>query len=260
MKKIFLFTLLFISITTIAQHNNHPYHKGEFMNYNISYGFIDAGYAIMELREAKMNNLDCFHVICKGGTKGVTNIFYKVKDDYQSYFNKQTGEPVVFIRKIQEGGYSKNVQINFDTKMNTALVNDLKNKKIKSLTTEEGVQDMLSVLYHLRRIETSKLKKNDVLEVYMFFDEENYLFKLKLLGREKIKTDVGKVSCLKFRPYVQSGRVFKESESITLWVSDDLNKIPVLMKADLIVGSIKVTLDEYRNLKYPLGTEIVYQD
>lgn len=253
MKKYILIVSMIFTFSVNAQIINHPYAVGEFFNYNISYGFIDAGYASMELNEAIQNNVNCFHVKCKGGTKGIANVFYKVKDDYQSYFNKQTGEPVVFIRKIQEGGYTKNVQIDFDSPNNIALVNDKKHKKLQKLKTKEDVQDMLSVLYYLRRIETSKLKNGDIIEVYMFFDEENYLFQLKLLGRENIKTEFGKISCLKFRPYVQSGRVFKESESITLWVSDDKNKIPVLMKADLMVGSIKVELDEYKNLKHPLG-------
>ena len=83
----------------------------------------------------------------------------------------------------------------------------------------------------------------------MFFDQEVYKFKLKLLGREEIKTKFGKVKTLKFRPYVQSGRVFKEEESLTLWVSDDENKIPVKIQASLLVGSLKAELIEYKGLK-----------
>ena len=85
--------------------------------------------------------------------------------------------------------------------------------------------------------------------VDMFFDRENYKFKLKFLGREILSTKFGDVSCLVFRPYVQSGRVFKEKESLTIWVSDDDNKIPLLIKADLAVGSLKATLVEFKKLK-----------
>ena len=70
------------------------------------------------------------------------------------------------------------------------------------------------------------------------------------MGREIIKTKFGKVSCLIFRPYVQSGRVFKEKESLTVWISDDDNKIPLLIKADLTVGSLKASLIEFRGLKH----------
>jgi len=72
---------------------------------------------------------------------------------------------------------------------------------------------------------------------------------LKFLGRETLKTKFGKISTLKFRPYVEAGRVFKEKESLTVWVTDDDNKIPLLIKADLAVGSLKATLTEFKGLK-----------
>jgi hypothetical protein len=87
----------------------------------------------------------------------------------------------------------------------------------------------------------------------MFFDEEVYPFKLKFLGKDVIKTPIGKVNSLKFRPIVQSGRVFKEDESLTIWVSDDENKMPLLIKAKLMVGSLKASLIEYKGLKHPVN-------
>jgi len=83
----------------------------------------------------------------------------------------------------------------------------------------------------------------------LYDDDGVYQFKLKFLGKDIVRTKYGKVECLKFRPYVQSGRVFKEQESLNLWVSNDLNKIPIRIKADLAVGSIKADLDGYNGLK-----------
>ena len=85
----------------------------------------------------------------------------------------------------------------------------------------------------------------------MFFDEENYKFRLKFLGRETVKTEFGKVKALMFRPYVMAGRVFKEQESLTLWVSADENKIPLKIKADLRVGSLRAELESFKGLKHP---------
>ena len=86
----------------------------------------------------------------------------------------------------------------------------------------------------------------------MFFDDETTKFKLKFLGREDIKTKFGKVSCMMFRPYVQAGRVFKEDESLTVWISDDKNKLPLKVQASLAVGSLKAELEKYKGLKHPL--------
>jgi len=90
----------------------------------------------------------------------------------------------------------------------------------------------------------------------MFFDGENYPFKMRFLKREQINTKFGKVNSLAFRPLVEKGRVFKEQESLTVWVSDDDNKIPLRIKADIAVGSLKADLDAYKGLKHPF--EIVF--
>ena len=111
---------------------------------------------------------------------------------------------------------------------------------------------MVSSFYYLRNtIDSKKLKEGDETVINMFFDQENYKFKLKFLGREVLKTKFGKVNTLIFRPYVQAGRVFKEQESLTVWISDDQNKIPLQIKADLSVGSLKADIDAYKGLKYP---------
>jgi hypothetical protein len=54
---------------------------------------------------------------------------------------------------------------------------------------------------------------------------------------------------------VQSGRIFKAEESVKIWVTDDRNKVPIQLKADLAVGSLRAELEEYKNLIYPLVTE-----
>ena len=89
-----------------------------------------------------------------------------------------------------------------------------------------------------------------VLTKYVF-DFENYVFRLKYLGEEIINTKFGKIKC-RFRPIVQSGRVFEEQEGVTLWVSDDKNRHSVRIKADILVGSIKADLENFKNLKHPL--------
>ena len=116
------------------------------------------------------------------------------------------------------------------------------------------MQDLISAFYYLRNFyDTSSLKEGEDISLNMFFDQENYLFKLRFLGRETIETAFGKVRCLKLRPFVQSGRVFSEQESVTLWVSDDQNKIPLKIRADLRVGSIDCDLDRFKNLQHPFN-------
>jgi len=215
-------------------------------------GFLKAGNATLTVRDYKYKSKDVYHVIGKGWTTGALKWFFKVKDRYESFIDKTSGLPHKFIRDINEGGHTKNIEIEFDHVGSKAYVNNKKRKKKSVVPTEPNIQDMVSTYYFLRNnIDLENLKKGDEISVNMFFDEENYGFKLKYLGTETIKTEFGKVNALKFRPYVMAGRVFKEEESLTLWVSNDKNKVPLRIKANLAVGSLRADLDAFKGLKYP---------
>ena len=111
----------------------------------------------------------------------------------------------------------------------------------------------MSSFYYLRNIETKDLKKGEEIALDMFMDSQVYPFKLRFLGREVLKTNFGKVNSLIFRPLVQSGRIFKEQESVTVWVSNDKNKIPLKIKASLAVGSLRADLDAFKGLAHPFN-------
>ncbi len=225
---------------------------GEWFQFRIHYGIFNASYATLEVKDSWLNNKPVYHVVGKGRTTGLARLFFKVDDNYESYFDKKNGQPYRFIRKIDEGGHTKDIEINFDHAEKKAHVNNKKHNKQKSFTIKDNVQDMISAFYYLRNnYDVSDLKKGESIELNMFFDDENFKFRLKFLGKEVLKTKFGKVDCLKFRPYVQAGRVFKEQESLTLWVSDDDNKIPLRIKADLAIGSLKADLHAYKGLKNP---------
>ena len=245
-----LILIFFISILCFGQDQS-PYKNGEWLNFKLSYsGWIKAGKASLTLKEDKLNEL--YHVKAIGKTTGPIKWFFKVEDYYQSYFSNKTGLPKKFIRKINEGGHTKNLTIDFDQTTNKAIVNNIKKNSVKEFTTKANVHDMLSVFYFLRNnYSLEEIKKAKDLSVDMFFDSENYEFKMKFLGIETINTKFGKIKCIKLRPFVQSGRVFKEKESLTLWISADKNKIPIRIKADLVVGSIRVDLDAFSGLNHP---------
>ena len=252
MKKLLLILILFTSVISKAQMEPQAYKAGEWLKYRVSYSnFFNAGNATLHLKHTNNNGRDAFHVVGKGKTTGVISWFFKVKDDYQSYFYKDNIKPYRFIRKINEGGYKKDKEILFDQPNKTAIVKDYKHNTEKTFNTESSVQDMVSTLYHLRNKDITNMQVGDEIKLTMFFDEANYGFKLRYLGKEIIRTKFGKVATVKFRPLVQAGRVFKENESLTVWVSDDENKIPLRIKASLAVGSLRADLNAYKGLANP---------
>ena len=237
--------------------SQNAFKAGEWFEFRIHYGVFNASRVTLELKADTLDQTPVFHAKGYGRTTGLARLFFKVEDHYESYFGQKDGLPRWFIRDINEGGYTKDLEIRFDHKKKMAHINDKKKKKKASFAINVNVQDLISAFYYLRNFyDTSSLKEGEDISLNMFFDQENYLFKLRFLGRETIETAFGKVRCLKLRPFVQSGRVFSEQESVTLWVSDDQNKIPVKMRADLRIGSIDCDLDRFKNLQHPFNMEV----
>ncbi|MGS4346052.1 DUF3108 domain-containing protein [Myroides odoratus] len=258
MKKVqFVFYIfLFCVISSFAQSKPQAFKAGEYLKFRVSYGILNAGIAELNLSEVNYKGKSVYHAKGIGYTTGLSKVFFKVYDDYQSYFDKETVMPYRFIRKIDEGGYTKDQEGFFDYGKNNVLVKDYEKKKENTYPIVAEVQDIVSAFYYLRNHpKLDNLKKNEAVEIDMFFDGEIFRFKMLYLGTTELKTKFGKVKALSFRPYVMAGRVFKEKESLTVWVSADANKVPLRIKASLAVGSLKADLEEYKGLVSPLKTE-----
>jgi hypothetical protein len=252
--KIKITILLVALLTTLSfkTKQEDAFTSGEWFKMRIHYGIINAGYATLEVKDANIKNKKVFHIVGRGYNTGMSRFLFKVEDLYESYIDKETGNPYQYVRKIDEGGYTKNQEGFFNHSENTVLVKDYKNNNEKTFNVPKNTQDIISTFYYLRNYPSiDKIIPGDSIAIDMFLDDEITKFRLKFLGRENIKTKFGVVPSMIFRPYVQSGRIFKEEESLTVWISDDDNKIPIRIKASLSIGSIKADLEEFKGLKYP---------
>ncbi len=258
MKQILVFLIIILGLAVPNAQSESSFQSGEWLKFKLNYsGWVKAGNATLEVKQSTFKNRAVCHVIGKGWTTGAIKWFFKVNDRYESYFDKASGRPYKFIRNINEGGHVKNRVIEFDYEKKTALVNDLRHKTKTIIPISSDIQDMVSAYYYLRdHYDTETIKVGQTVRLNMFFDNEIFGFKLKFLGRETIGTQFGNINCLKFRPYVMAGRVFHEEESVTLWVSADKNKIPIKIKADLRVGSLRSDLVAFKGLKHPFEIQL----
>ncbi len=231
-----------------GQNNHGAFKTGEWLKFKLRYGFFNAGYTSLTVKDTIYNGNSNFLIKGKGWTTGVVKLFYKVEDNYNSVIDKKTLYPYLFIRRVNEGGYKITKDIQFNQKENKAIVIDYKHKTKKYYNTVSGVQDMISSMYFIRNLDLSHLKINQEISINLFYDQTLNNFKFRFLGKQIINTKFGKVKTLKFRPFVESGRVFKEKNSVTVWVTDDDNKIPIKIKADLVVGSLKAELESFKGL------------
>lgn len=250
-----IISILSLSVLLVGMTSSkkiaYPYIKsksftsGETLRYRISYGLMDAGEAILTVKETSKKGADgrpLYHVKGEGKTLGAFNLFYKVEDVYESFIDKEGAFPWYFVRDVYEGGYEINQKYTFQQDKQKVIT---ENKEYK---VPLAVQDMISSFYYARTLDFKNMKVGDVTEFKCFMDEEVWPLKIRYVGKEDIKIRKGTFECLKFQPVVQEGRYFEREDDVEFWVTNDANKIPVLVKAKIPVGSIKMHLVEWSGL------------
>ena len=239
-------------VDPIRKVKQNAFKKGEFLRFDVSYGVFDTAEATLEIKQSseKVAWRNTMHIVGKGWSKGALSWFFKVEDRYETYMDEDAILPWKFIRHVREGGYELDREIHFNQYSDKAFV--FQNDK-KEYPVAPNTQDLLSAFYYARTLDLQNAKVGQEFVINTFFDREIYPLKIKFLGKEIIKTKLGRFSCLKFRPLVEQGRVFKEEEDMTIWISNDANKVPIRVTSDLLVGSITMDLVEYKNLIHPLS-------
>ncbi len=223
--------------------DNTAFIAGESLTYEMHYGIFLAGTTQLLLTEDIYNNKQVFHSFSIAQTAGLADKIYGVTDIYESWFDKETNLPYKDEIKVKEGRYERYNEVTYNRKNNT-----VNSKKSGIDTVPELILDLSSVLYYVRRVDFSKIKEGDVILLNMYFSDEVFPFRFKYNGEETIKTKFGKINCLKLSPVVQVGRVFKHSDDLTLWISNDCNYIPILISLDIrVAGTVNLRLTKYEN-------------
>jgi hypothetical protein len=127
--------------------------------------------------------------------------------------------------------------------------------KQKSMDMPAYVQDVVSGTFYARTIDYENADIGQLFPIDIYLDQEIYNLQFKYLGKEIIKTDLGKIECYKLRPQLVVDRVFKDEDDMTIWVSADANKIPVRVEAAIYVGSVKVDITKAEGLKNPFSSK-----
>jgi hypothetical protein len=226
---------------------NTAFKAGENLTYQIRYGIIEAGIATLTLSEELYKEKTVFRAKTLAQTTGLADKLYGVKDIYESWFDKKTNLPYKQIRDISEGRYKKYNEVTFNRGNNTV------NSKISGVhRVPAKILDLTSTFYYIRRIDFSKVEENEALFVNMYFSDEVSPFYFVYKGKETIRTKYGKIKCIKICPVVETGRMFKTPDDLSVWFTDDDNCLPVLIKMDIrIVGSVLLKLVKYENIANP---------
>ncbi len=247
-----LYLVLCTLITSTAQAGNNElrtltntaFKPGEVLKFRIHYGFVNAGEATLEVKSdlKTFGGRECYHFIGTGKSVGAFDWFFKVRDRYESVVDKQALIPWLFTRRVNEGGYIINQNVSFNH-----YTDSVKSDKA-TISVPDNTQDIISAFYYARTLDFTNAKDGDIYQIPGYLDDAIFPMSVKFIGREVVECDKGKFKCIKLRPMLQEGRVFREQEDMVIWVSDDLNKIPVKVETKIMVGSIKMDLTDYSGL------------
>ncbi len=259
MKKALFSTLLLLLCIKLTAGDdfcgihNTAFQAGETTTYRVYYTlgvYIAAGEATFTINPEQLNNKAVYHITGSGTTYGFYDGFFKVRDKYETFVDTTNLLPLKFIRNVYEGGYKKYENVSFSQQTNTAITNN------GVFKVPNCVQDVLSAIFYARNIDFNKYKQDDKIPFSMFLDNETYNLYVRYMGKETIKTKYGKFHAIKFKPLLVKGTIFEGGEKMTVWVSDDANHLPLRVESPISVGSIKVDMMAYRNLRYPLTSMI----
>jgi hypothetical protein len=239
---------------------NESFMRGEVLKFKMTYGIftVGRGSANIHPNYFKLNHRDCYKVDVFAETVGLVNWVSDVEDQFGAYIDTASILPQMFYRRIREGSYRKDEQTFFDHEQKKIKVRtaDRKTGKYKDplfYDAPEQVRDMIAGFLYLRIMDFSKIKVNDTISVKGFFEDEFYNLKIIYKGKDVVKTKVGKVRTVVFKPVMPDNKLFDGENSITAHFSDDKNRIPIKIDAEMFIGSAGVELTDYSGLRNPLN-------
>ncbi|HJN06922.1 MAG TPA: DUF3108 domain-containing protein [Bacteroidales bacterium] len=255
---LFLLTLCLYATNFLFSQDtviNHAFKTGEYLKYRVYYssavGNFTAGEAILTVGKWEDKyagkTKDVYRITGIGNSKGMFNWFYKVRDKFETFTDKNTLLPYAFIRKTREGKYEQDDIVIFDREENEAITNSIEVKAIPP-----NVHDMISAFYYMRTITLEDFDADSMYFINFFLDDSVYVSAVKFMGKSEINTKWGDIGCLKFAPMMASGEVFADKYPMSVWISDDENHIPILVESAVIVGSVKMELIEFGGLVNPM--------
>jgi len=229
---------------------NTAFRAGEYLKFDINYGFVTAGEAVLAVSDTIFNGRSCHNIDFRLISKPFFDVFYRVRDHYRTLIDARGMFPWRFEQHIREGGFSRDFTAEFDHINQVA-------------TTSEGqypipvyVQDIMSAFYYTRTIDFSAFRPGDKLYQKNFYKDSTYELEVKYKGKQTIEVEAGKFNCIVVEPIAKEGGLFKSEGKIHVWLTDDERRMPVLVMAKIIIGSVEAELVSYSGIAGPLNSKV----
>lgn len=265
MKSFIYFTLILLITSAFTGKNEDTgysqvsfpvFSTGELLEYKLNYSLFTVGKAQMRIHDGyyNINGRDCYRVDIFGKTSGAIDWVARVNDNWGAYIDTAVLVPHISYRKIEEGNYRKNELIKFDhvTDMIEAKVVNNETGDFKEpeyIQAPDDIRDIIGGLFYLRSLDFDSMEKGSIINVDAFFEDTVYDFDIKFIGKDEVKTKAGRFNAIVLQPIMPENKMFAGENPITVWLSDDLNRIPLKAEANMVIGKATCELIHFEGLR-----------
>ncbi|MBI4810085.1 MAG: DUF3108 domain-containing protein [Ignavibacteriales bacterium] len=238
-------------LDTLRKIQNVAFASGEYLRFNVNYGFVTAGEAILSVRDTVYNDRKCYLIEFNLNSKPFFDAFYKVRDRYYTFIDAEGMFPWRFEQHIREGGYVRDFTADCDQVNHSAITTE----GIHSIPAY--VQDMMSAFYYARTVDFSRFRPGEKIHLQNFYKDSTYELDVKYKGTQRIEAEAGEFDCIIVEPLAKEGGLFKSEGRIHVWLTNDDRKMPVLVTAKIVIGKVESELIEYRGLAGYLKSKVL---
>lgn len=252
--------VLFCSAGTLSAFQNamptdsasqHAFTVGEKLVFDVGYGFITAGEAIISIpKYDTVAAHQCYKVMFEVNSTPTFSFFFEVRDRYETYLDANEIYPWRFEQHVKEGHYRRDFTAEFDQ------VNHVATASGKQYPIPPRVNDIMSAFFYVRTLDFSAMKTGERIHLHNFYKDSTYDLDVQFMGRETIKVEAGTFKCIIVEPLAKEGGLFKSDGRVLIWLSDDERKIPVKITTKVLIGSIGSELREYSGINGELKARI----
>ncbi|TAK66761.1 MAG: DUF3108 domain-containing protein [Bacteroidetes bacterium] len=235
---------------TIRKMNNRAFSAGEYLKFEVNYGFVTAGDAVIATSNITHNGKPCYKVDFIVDSKPFFDWIYKVRDRYSTYIDSSGIFPWHFEQHIREGTFSRDFTADFDQINHVAYTTEGK------FSIPPYVHDMLSAFFYARVLDYSNFNVGDRVHLQNFYKDSTYALDVKYRGKQQVETKAGTFNCIVVEPLAREGGLFKSEGKVLVWLTDDERKIPVLVSTKVLIGSIDAELVEYSGINGPIRGKV----
>jgi hypothetical protein len=244
-----------------CQKTEPAYIPGEILKYTVAYnwGFIwvDAGWVDFKVSQAVYNGKNVYQFDAGGSSYKNYDWLYKVREQFQTFLEIDSLRPLKFTRDSYEGGYTakETYQFNyFNNKVLSFTETSKRPYRRDTFTISScGLYDVISLCYYFRSYDLNAIRIHDSIPCKVIMDGEITNLYIRYLGKEQLTLhNKTTYNTLKFSALLVEGTIFKGGEDLFVWVTDDVNHVPVQVEAEILVGTVKAVLSEAIGTKVPV--------